>query len=165
MFNKNHFENLIGRVILILGTHSQAAVNLLLGTAAVESCFGRNLRQLGGGPARGVFQIEPATEKDIWDNFLRYNAALRNKMIEITGIAELNLLALEGNLIYQICMARLQYYKVAEPLPGPDDIEGLAKYYKVYFNTLKGKATMKGFISKYRLYVLKEKNIIKLKYN
>lgn len=157
MFNKNQFSSLISRVITLLGRYSLEAVNLLLGTAAQESDFGTNLHQIGGGPGKGVFQMEPATEEDIWVNYLRYNAALRHKVIDISGVTGPNPLALEGNLIYQICMARLHYYRVPEPLPGPDDILAMAKYYKKFFNTYKGKGTISQFEKKYQRYVLKER--------
>jgi len=156
MFNRIHFSDLIGRVITFLGKYSPEAVNLEMGTAAVESDFGTNLHQIGGGPAKGVFGIEPATEADIWINYLRYNAATRHKVIDISGVTGPNQLALEGNLIYGICLCRVHYYRVTEPLPGPDDIPALAEYWKTYFNTYAktAKGTTAEFIKKYRRYVL-----------
>jgi hypothetical protein len=71
-FDKKQFRDLIQRTLQDLGMHSESAVNLLLGTAAQESQFGTYFRQIGGGPALGVFQMEPDTEIDIWDNYLRY---------------------------------------------------------------------------------------------
>ena len=47
---------------LLPGAYRPAAVNLLIGTAVHESTVGgeTRLHQLGGGPARGIYQIEPA---------------------------------------------------------------------------------------------------------
>ena len=59
--------NIIRPVLLVIGGESRAAENLILGTALQESNL-RYLRQLGDGPARGVYQMEPATHDDIWDN-------------------------------------------------------------------------------------------------
>lgn len=69
-FNRSHFRRAIFDVCTAIGAQfaSSSAVNLLLGTAAQESAFGTYLRQIGGGPARGVFQMAPATAKDIWEN-------------------------------------------------------------------------------------------------
>ncbi len=46
-------------------------VMLLLGTAAAESAFVHRF-QLGGGPARGLWQMEPKTASDIFLNYLIY---------------------------------------------------------------------------------------------
>lgn len=46
-------------------------VELLLLTCAAESAMGKYIMQVGG-PARGIFQMEPNTEKDIWENWLKY---------------------------------------------------------------------------------------------
>jgi hypothetical protein len=53
----------------------------------------------------------------------------------------------------------VHYYRVTEPLPGPDDIPALAEYWKTYFNTYAktAKGTTAEFIKKYRRYVLKQK--------
>jgi len=62
-FNVAQFKTLIERVLSELDPDlaSPVAVKLLLGTAAQESRFGTFLHQLGGGPAKGAFQMEPAT--------------------------------------------------------------------------------------------------------
>ena len=49
-------------------TKPLAAERLLMGTAAQESQF-RYLRQIGGGPALGLWQMEPATFADLWRRF------------------------------------------------------------------------------------------------
>ncbi|MGA1876446.1 MAG: hypothetical protein ACMUIA_12645, partial [bacterium] len=128
-FNRNQFEGLIKRVLDDLGLCSQSAVNLLLGTAAQESGFGTYLRQISG-PALGVFQMEPATEEDIWRNYLRYQERLRNSVVQCTFISFPTPGALVWNLAYSISMARIKYYRSPDPLPSPDDIEGLAAYWK-----------------------------------
>ena len=54
---------------------SEAAENLLLGTAAQESLLGTYLKQNGNGPALGIYQMEPNTHKDIWIHYLNYHEA------------------------------------------------------------------------------------------
>ena len=55
----------------LVGHTNFQEVQLLLGTAAVESYFIYR-RQLGGGPAVGLWQMESRTARDIFDNYLRY---------------------------------------------------------------------------------------------
>ena len=55
--------------------HSIAACRLVTCTAHVES-LGDYLSQIGGGPARGIFQIEPSTALDIIDRYLPDRDAL-----------------------------------------------------------------------------------------
>lgn len=124
--------------------YSEAAENLLLATAMHESRL-TYLHQIGG-PAKGLWQIEPATEKDNWDNFLRYKADLRDKVIALSGVRSLDLI---GNLPYQVAMARIKYYRSPNPLPAADDIEGQAKEWKMTYNTIHGAGTVKQFIDHY----------------
>ncbi|MEE9541175.1 MAG: hypothetical protein V3V85_06750, partial [Candidatus Thorarchaeota archaeon] len=53
------------------GASREAAVNLLLGTVYQESTINgiTHLKQVGG-PALGIYQIEPDTEHDTWENYL-----------------------------------------------------------------------------------------------
>ncbi|MBW2599564.1 MAG: hypothetical protein JRC60_05690 [Deltaproteobacteria bacterium] len=172
-FNKTQFQDLIERVLTEIGMHSRAAVHLLLGTAAQESGFGTYLRQVGGGPpaiasqpaqarragpALGVFQMEPATEKDIWGNYLVYREDLAEAVWQVAGAAYdvgPSVEALEANLSYQIAMARIHYRRVPEALPRFDDIDGMAWYWKQYYNTPLGKGTEAEFVKNYHKYITK----------
>jgi hypothetical protein len=154
-FDLSQFTDLIKRVITAQNLYSDTALNLLLGTAAQESAFGTYLRQFGGGPALGCMQMELATETDIWDNYLFYGRADKRKAIyKISGVRSANNSgALEWNIAYAICMCRLHYRRVKEPFPEPDDIEGLAKYWKSSYNTSQGKGIEEEFIKAYAKYV------------
>lgn len=59
-----------------------------------------------------------------------------------------------GNLYYQCAIARCKYLMSPEPLPAHDDVEGMAKYWKKWYNSEDGKGTAQGFIEKYNKYVL-----------
>jgi hypothetical protein len=59
-----------------------AAEQLLLGTAMQEDDLVHR-RQMGGGPARGFFQMELATHNDIWQNFLKFRKELADKVIDL----------------------------------------------------------------------------------
>ena len=56
---------------------SQVAEDLVMGTAAQESHFSY-LEQLHQGPALGMWQMEPATFRDIWINFLPSQPRLKS---------------------------------------------------------------------------------------
>ena len=62
----------INPVLRSMDAWSIAAENLILGTAVQESECGYYLHQLGDGPALGIYQMEPATHDDCWNNFLKY---------------------------------------------------------------------------------------------
>jgi hypothetical protein len=151
--NKHQFARAVREVLQNIELHSASALNLLLGTAAQESRFGTYLRQLGDGPARGVFQMEPATEADIWNNFLAYRPELSRQIQVATGVGGPNPLMLELNLAYQIAMCRVHYLRVPCQLPEPDDLDGLAGYWKRHYNTSLGAGTVSEFIDSYLSFV------------
>jgi len=137
-----------------LGLYSKAAENLLMGTAAQESKLGEYLHQLGGGPARGIFQVERATEKDIWFNYLAYNPKLRRKIFDITSTKTPYYTdEILYNLRYAAAMTRIHYLRVKESLPDADDVAGLARYWKKYYNTPLGRGTEEEFIENYNRYL------------
>jgi len=127
-------------------------VELLMLTAATESHLGHYIHQVNG-IALGIFQMEPNTEKDIWENYLRYNrdlsAYIKEYINEDWNFGE----ELEWNLAYQILMARVHYLRVKEAIPPKNDTVGLAKYYKKYYNTYLGKSTTEKATEKYNKYV------------
>lgn len=149
MINPKHFRELIVRPTLeALGAWSQSAEELVIGTAAHESLL-YHLKQLGG-PALGVYQIEPATHKDVWDNYLAYREDMASK---VRGMASQHLADLDdelvGNLHYATAICRLIYYRRPEPLPAADDVVGLAQYWKAHYNTHLGKGRIDDWIDHY----------------
>ena len=143
-FDRNQFRDLIARVLTDFdpALASDAAVNLVLGTAAQESAFGTYLRQIKG-PAVGVFQMEPAT-------FVWLRGHYEKKYPYIAGRPAEDV---EWDLRLAIFLARLRYRVVPAPLPEADDLPALAGYYKQYYNTVHGKATVEEFERNYRKYV------------
>lgn len=131
-----------------IGLWSLAAEELVLGTGLQESRL-RYIKQLGRGPALGLFQMEPATHDDIWFNYLRYQIELRNL---VKGLAphthkfHPTAEALIGHLPYAAAMCRVHYRRVRAPLPAAGDIEGQAKYWKRYYNTELGKGTVEEYM-------------------
>jgi hypothetical protein len=135
--------------------YSIAAENLVMGTCAQESDMGLYIVQRENGPAQGIFQMEPATEMDIMQNFLIYRANLEIAInLLVNEFCPDDMSSLTGNMYYAAAMCRVHYYRVPEGLPMSDDIEGLAHYYKQHYNTYKGKATVDDFIQNYNRYVI-----------
>ncbi len=132
---------------------SDAALNLVVGTAAQESHYGKYLRQLDDGPALGVFQMEPATHDDIWDNFIQHRPALQAAVTEACQLYdEIKAGRMVYDLRYAAIMCRIHYYRVPAPLPAWDDVEGLAHYWKDHYNTHLGAGTVSEFVENYERY-------------
>jgi hypothetical protein len=140
-FDRSQFRDLIARRLVERGLHSEAAVNLLMGTAAQESRLGTYLRQMRG-PAIGVFQMEPGTF-----NWLRDRYAAQYPEIACRECEEM-----EWDIDLAILFARLRYLVVPIPLPAADDVLGLGGYYKAHYNTPAGKATVADFVRNYQRY-------------
>ena len=136
-----------------LDLYSEDSSNLVLGTIAQESDFGKYRKQIGGGPALGIAQVEPATFYDIVENYLDYRPKLKERVMKVCGIDHFDHRDLETNDKLSIAMCRLKYLRVKDKIPGT--VEGYARYYKKYYNTYQGKATEHEFILKYRKYVQK----------
>lgn len=149
----DQLRELIKDVLEEMDLYSESAVELLMMTACQESHCGRYIKQLGGGPALGIFQMEPATHSDLWMNYLVYKRHLVDKINHVAGTTSVDdNLTLRGNLIYQIAMARIHYLRVPERLPRATDVEGMARYWKKYYNTYLGKGTVEEAVGNYRRY-------------
>lgn len=132
-----------------LNMHGRAAEQLLMGTAAQESHF-RYLSQLGLGPALGLFQMEPATHDDIWAHYIRYRPEVADPVRRLAapvGHGHPSSSELSWNLRYAAAMARVHYRRVPAPLPDAGDVEGLAFYWKEFYNTAAGAGTPDEFIT------------------
>ena len=143
-------KGLIVKILTDLDMMSDSAVTLLLGTAAQESHL-QYIKQIHG-PALGLFQMEPETEHDIWNNYLVYHPKIIDTIGKITGHYQPGPW-LEWDLAYQIIMARLHYRRVKDPLPEANDIDGVANYWKIHYNTPLGAGTVTQFKNNFNLFV------------
>ncbi len=136
-----------------LGLDQPGASFLLLGTALVESGLDR-VRQIGGGPALGVYQMEPATHDDLWQNWL---APRRPELAR--GVERLvaqwppGATQLMVNNAYATAMARCLYARRPEPLPAPLDLDAHALYWKTHFNTFQPEQTHNYITAQLRRFV------------
>lgn len=117
---------------------SQAAANLLTYTFLAESGGGQNIVQLGGGPALGPFQMEPATHDDCWANFLAYQQELAAIGKQLACGGNVGSSQMVGNWSYAAFMARVRYIRAPQALPAPNDAAGIANYHKTVYNTSLG---------------------------
>jgi len=134
-----------------VGLHSDAAEDLVMGTAAQESHL-QYVKQLGGGPALSLFQIEPATYSDYWENYLAYQTHL---VAEIQAACGFEGTPEPSRLVWDLkfasIMCRVHYRRISSPLPAHGDISGYAAYWKKYYNTIHGAGTEEEFIENYEL--------------
>ena len=148
-------QYVIQPALALLEMASPAAEELLLGTACQESRCGHYLHQLGKGPALGIFQMEPATYRDIRDNWIQHRPILKARIVTRFGDADGNLPPPErmvGDLIFAAVMCRLHYRRIRAPLPVAGDIESQAVYWKEHYNTRLGKGTTEEYLANYRKY-------------
>ncbi len=128
---------------------SDDAVELLVFTCAVESDGATFIKQLSG-PALGIYQMEPETYNDIWQNYLKSRSHLL--MIMLSNFECVSMPS-EDRLIYDLrfatAMTRLHYYRVKEKIPSRNDINAIWEFYKIHYNTSMGSATKDEAIKKY----------------
>lgn len=139
---KQLLQQVIVPALTWAGLESTTMFQLVLGTAMHESGL-RYLYQVGGGPALGLWQMEPATHDDIFANFLRYDAGLLNSIsLHYPRWRGSELLATD--LCYAATMCAVHYRRRlkidrADVARTPDL---LADLWKQYYNTATGKGTV-----------------------
>lgn len=128
--------------------NSLAAEQLVFCTGLHESHY-KYLDQLDRGsgivlgPALGLFQMEKATFRDHW-TYISGNDELLDVFTAALIEGEL-WEQLTHNLLFAAMMCRIHYWRVPEALPAADDLDGLAGYWKKYYNTRLGKGTIAQF--------------------
>lgn len=197
--DKKQLRELITHVLKKYDLHSDNAVELLMLTTAVESSLGHYIKQIGNGPALGIFQCELNTYNWVQDKVMERFKNWTNKLDDkcrkegvgnichyLSGsvpkstikkskeweeywkwrkIDDCMMISVDDNgydmdfmcnLELQILSCRLVYwFKSASPIPSEHDIEGLAGYWKKYYNSYLGAGTVDGAIEKYNKYVIK----------
>lgn len=154
MFDCSQFRELI--VIPALSKikgYSKEAEELLIFTCAVESGGGTYLKQIRG-PALGVYQMEPDTYTDLWQNYIHRYPAKSHMLALHMGIGAMPLPdKMVSDLQFATAMARFHYMRHKEPLPDHNDIDAIWLYYKKYWNTSKGKARKDVSVKNYAKFV------------
>jgi len=156
-FNYYQFrEYIIKPALCAIDLYSENAVLLLLGTAAQESGFGTYItqKQMDYEGGLGIYQMQSQTYYSVWDNKVKPYLKMKDIIRLYLGYdGRPAVQRLVSDLALATIMARLYYATVPEKLPGIYDLPGMAKYWKMYWNTSKGKGTEKEFITNYNKFV------------
>lgn len=130
---------------------SEDAEQLVLGTAAVESRL-KFIRQVGGGPALGLWQIEPDTYDDYWDSYLKYRPTIAETVLTALGYPEKPPAErLISDLMLGAIMCRIHYRRKKPALPNYADVWSQAAYWKEHYNTIHGAGTQQKYVDACRL--------------
>lgn len=154
MLNADQLRDLIIKPTLIdLVMFSDAAVELLMFTCANESLGGTYLKQIKG-PALGIYQMEPNTYIDIWQNYIVGKTSI---LMTLGSVFNSFRMPEEDRMIWDLrfatAMARIHYERVSEPLPFANDTSAIWDYYKRYYNTSRGDAEKDTAIAKYHQFI------------
>ena len=139
----------------ILDLWSPAAVQLVTMTAVHESHL-EFRQQIGGGPALGLCQMEPATHDDIWSNFLAYHDDLAARLRGMLEPGDAGASAMAHNDLYAAGMCRVHYRRAKPPLPAYDDPDGMAGYWKAHYNSALGAGSPESFKTSYLALTIRE---------
>lgn len=136
-----------------IGLWSHDAEQLVICTGLQESRL-RFIDQLDRGeprwgPALGLFQMEKATHDDHW-LWLSRRDDLAPKVDSLLAKHPEPWRQLAGNMNYAAAMCRIHYRRRPEPLPSGDDLEGMGRYWKRFYNTVHGKGTVDQFVASCR---------------
>jgi hypothetical protein len=124
---------------------SEDARDLIYKTGMAESGY-RALEGYGKNPAIGFWQVEPFTMFDTIDNYINYRPELKTKIYGLGYDEKDAEMRLMSNMSLQVAFCRLKYRRDKYALPGMDDIEAQAKYWKRVYNSEKGRGTVEHFI-------------------
>jgi hypothetical protein len=156
MLNPNQLRELIIKPTLIdLIKYSEDAEELLLFTCCTETNGGTYLKQING-PALGIYQMEPKTYNDLWQNFINQKTEI---LLTLTSNFDCIRMPPEDRLIYDLryatAMARLFYARIQEKIPSRKDLPALWSYYKRYYNSIEGSSERSKSVQKYLAYINK----------
>jgi len=135
IFSADDLRHLVIRETLhYLDDWSQAAENLLVGTAIQESGLGFCLKE---HCRLGIYHISPIAHRTVWDRYLVHHPELASQVRGLAGqhgFLENPDGELLSNLKYATAIAWCIYRKAGRLLPPADDIEGLAQIWQQHFH-------------------------------
>jgi len=152
--DNTQIKNLIKDVCVQLGEkYAKAeALDIVYATGLVESKY-EYIEQIGAGPARSFWQVEPETAVDNCKNFISVRPELMQRAADILGIDPYHFIdpqpdnwdwILRTNIAAGVLHCRIKYWRVPEAIePSP---EGLAKYWKQHYNTVEGAGSVEHFL-------------------
>lgn len=137
------FKEWATRLLKLWGLYKPHVVECLAMIVAHESLGGKYRKQIGGGPARGIFQMEFITHNSVWDTQDTINK--RAKQFGIKRNKDL----METSDEYALFVAR--HYLLQDPNPIPTDPKAMSVYCKTYWNR-GGKATPEEYYRDWELW-------------
>lgn len=143
----------IDPALVAIGHYTKVDSDLVLGTAIVESNL-QYRHQLGGGPALGLWQMEPTTYMDCFVNYLDFRPALKAKVVALAGPFTGDYppsSELVNNDPFAAAMCRVKYLRNPEILPPTSDARTFAAMHKKWYNTAGGATDMADSIPKFQL--------------
>jgi|TARA_R100000501_G_C2593538_1_gene92758 hypothetical protein len=142
---KKQIREIIEWSLKEMDLYSEDAVDLVYKTGNAETGY-RHLKQMGGGPAIGFWQVEPATLIDIIDNYVKYRPELE-KRLKSLGFSKSGIeTRVMSNIALQAVFCRLKYKRDRYALPKSSDLKAQAEYWKRVYNTHLGKGTIEHFM-------------------
>lgn len=149
--------DIVRPVISQMGYWTAGAEELLMMISAHESQGFMKRRQDGGGPAKGLCQMEPVAFNDLLLRYFPLRPEIRAAVLGVLPPGTLMSFGLlEADDRFAFAMARVHFLKVPEPIPPCGDMETIAAYAKKFWNSMAGKATPEKYLSDYQRYVLGE---------
>ena len=136
-------KKIIEETLKKVDLYSKEAADLIYETGAAESHY-MALEQMGGGPALGFFQCEPATMRDCIDNYIKYRPELEKHLLSLGFIEDDPEYSLKTNLAIQVFFCRIKYRRDKDPIP--KNLLERAKYWKRVYNTEGGKGTVEHYM-------------------
>jgi hypothetical protein len=125
---------------------SDTAYYLVMGTIAQESLLGTYLVQ-AAGPALGICQIQPAT----LDGLIACLSEREKDCLAAIATPASPAQNVVTNLAYAVAITRLYYWQIPAPLPTRNTVADLFAYYKRWYNTPEGAATLAQFAQNWQL--------------
>jgi len=131
---------------------SHDAIMLVYRTGLVESRYEYLMQKGGDNIARGFFQCEPWVAVSLCNDYLKYRKELLKKVASVCHLDWSYFTSpdenawrevLTTNIIAQIVVCRLHYWRVPKKMP--KTLDDQASYWKQWYNTSKGAGTVDHF--------------------
>jgi len=124
---------------------TKEASDLVFETGMAESGY-RALEGYGSGnPAVSFWQIEPATIRDMWDNYITYRKPLIEATYKLGLIEEKKEFCIFSNIALAVAFCRIHYRR--QPGAIPKTMPARAAYWKKTYNTKLGKGTVDHYVA------------------
>ena len=126
---------------------TEEAQAMVFETGMAETGY-RHLDQMKAKKGIGAvsfWQIEPATIRDIWDNYISYRKPLIQATYKLGLIEENKVFSVYSNIALAAAFCRIHYRRFPKAIP--KTMPQRANYWKTFYNTIKGKGTVDHYVA------------------